>query len=67
VTSSRTGDADLYVLFGSKPISSSHDCRLYKNGNNETYTLTNPQAGTWHIALKAYATFSGVTVTASYE
>jgi vibriolysin len=57
-----TGDADLYVNFGSESTTSSYDCRPYKNGNAETCTITNPQAGTWHIDLRGYNAASGVTL-----
>ncbi|WP_404341231.1 S8 family peptidase [Pseudoalteromonas mariniglutinosa] len=68
VTSSGgTGDADLFVKFDSQPTSSSYDCRPYKQGNSETCTFSNPQAGTWHLSLNAYQTFSGVTLEAQYQ
>jgi len=60
-----SGDADLYVRFGSQPTTSSYNCRPYTDGNNETCTFSNPQAGTWHIGLRAYQTFSGVSVRAT--
>lgn len=66
-TSGGSGDADLFVKFGSQPTSSSYDCRPYKNGNAETCTFSNPQAGTWHLSLNAYKTFSGVTLDAQYQ
>ena len=65
-SSSGTGDADLYVRFGSRPTTSSYDCRPYKDGNSESCVLSNPQAGKWYIALRAYHAFNGVTVTAQY-
>ncbi|MGV6851735.1 MAG: S8 family peptidase [bacterium] len=61
-----TGDADLYVRLGSQPTTSSYDCRPYKSGNTETCTFANPAAGTWHIGIRAYATYSGVTLDAYY-
>ena len=68
VTSSGgTGDADLFVKFGSQATTSSYDCRPYENGNAETCTFSNPQAGTWHLSLNAYRTFSGVTLDAQYK
>ncbi|OHU85331.1 MULTISPECIES: M4 family metallopeptidase [Pseudoalteromonas] len=57
-----TGDADLYVNFGSESTTSTYQCRPYKNGNEETCTITNPQAGTWHIDLRGYYAASGVTL-----
>ncbi len=65
-SSGGTGDADLYVKFGSVPTSSSYDCRPYKSGNAETCTLNSPKAGTWNVQLSAYSAFSGVTLKASY-
>lgn len=61
------GDADLYMKLGSQPETSSYDCRPYKNGNNETCTFTNTSGGTWHVGIRAYSSFSGVTMNYSYE
>jgi serine protease len=66
-TSGGTGDADLFVKFGSQPTASSYDCRPYKNGNAETCTFSNPQAGTWHLSVNAYRTFSGLTLSGQYQ
>ena len=60
-----TGDADLYVKFGSAPTDSSYDCRPYKNGNSESCTGTD-SGGTYYVRVKAYSTFSGVSLTGSY-
>ncbi|MCO7223878.1 M4 family metallopeptidase [Pleionea sp. CnH1-48] len=57
-----SGDADLYVRFGAQPTTSQYDCRPYRWGNAETCTINNPQAGTWHISVRAYSAFSGLTV-----
>jgi vibriolysin len=57
-----TGDADLYVNFGSQSTTGSYDCRPYKNGNDETCTFTAPAAGTWHIDIRGYRASSGVTL-----
>ncbi len=59
-----SGDADLYVKFGSAPTLSSYDCRPYITGNSETCTISNIQAGTYYVMLNAYATFSGVSLPA---
>ncbi|MFT4929297.1 MAG: Zn-dependent metalloprotease [Phenylobacterium sp.] len=58
-----TGDADLFVKHGSTPTASSYNCRPYKDGNNESCTLTNPASGTWYIGLNGYTTATGVTLT----
>ena len=62
-----SGDADLYVRYGSQPTTSAYNCRPYKSGNNEVCTFTVPEAGTWHIGLRAYSTYSNVTMSYSYE
>ena len=61
-----TGDADLYVRLGSAPTTSSYTCRPYLSGNSESCTWAAPTAGTYHVSVRAYATFSGVTLTPSY-
>ena len=61
-----TGDADMYVRLGSAPTTSSYTCRPYVSGNSETCTFAAPTAGTYHVSLRAYSTFSGVKLTPSY-
>lgn len=62
-----SGDADLYTRFGAQPTTSTYDCRPYLNGNNETCTVNNPQTGTYHLSVRAYSSYSGVTLSASYQ
>ncbi|WP_444997784.1 M4 family metallopeptidase [Aliikangiella sp. IMCC44359] len=66
VMSGGSGDADLYVKFGSAPTDSSYDCRPYKNGNSESCTGSRT-GGTYYVRLKAYSSFSGVSIKASYS
>ncbi|PWK47824.1 S8 family serine peptidase [Pleionea mediterranea] len=61
-----SGDADLYVKFGSAPTDSSYDCRPYRNGNSESCTGSQT-GGTYYVRLKAYSSFSNVTLTGSYD
>ena len=61
-----TGDADMYVKFGSAPTDTVYDCRPYASGNAETCNIATAQAGTYHVRLKAYSAFSGVSLTGSY-
>jgi hypothetical protein len=65
VQSGGTGDADMYVKFGSPPTDTSYDCRPYTVGNSETCPMT-AQAGTYHVRVKAYSSYSGVSLTGSY-
>lgn len=61
-----TGDADLYVRFGSVPTLSTFDCRPYLNGNTETCTVVNPVGGRWYIMVHGFSSFAGVTVRAVF-
>ncbi len=61
-----TGDADLYVKFGSTPTSSSYDCRPYEGGNNEACPIASAQAGTYYVKVVAYSAFTGVNLTGSF-
>jgi hypothetical protein len=61
-----TGDADLYVKFGSRPTTSDYDHRPFLIGNDETVTVANPAAGAWHIMVRAYRAYSGLTLRAVY-
>ncbi|GAA1696525.1 hypothetical protein GCM10009745_48230 [Kribbella yunnanensis] len=67
VTAGGSGDADLYVKFGSEPTTSSYDCRPYKDGNDETCTITTAQAGTYYVMIRGYAAFSGLSLTGSHS
>ena len=62
-----TGDADLYVKFGSAPTTSSYDCRPYKGGNAESCSFATPQAGTYYVMVRAYSSFSGVSLVGDYS
>ncbi|NQY66057.1 MAG: M4 family metallopeptidase, partial [Alteromonadaceae bacterium] len=62
-----SGDADLYTRDAAEPSTSSYDCRPYKNGNSETCTEANPDSGTYYIGVRAYSSFSGVTLNWSYD
>ena len=61
-----SGDADMFVKFGSQPTSSSYDCRPYKSGNVESCSFANPQAGTYHVMLNGYSAYSGVSLVSDY-
>jgi vibriolysin len=67
VISGGTGDADMYVKFGSRPTTSSYDCRPYLNGNSETCNIATAQVGTYYVMLRGYAAYSGVSLTGSYS
>ncbi|KAB7765213.1 S8 family peptidase [Xanthomonas maliensis] len=60
-----SGDADLYVRAGSAPTDTAYACRPYLDGNNETCTIASP-SGAYYVRVKAYSSFSGVTLSATY-
>ncbi len=64
-TSGGSGDSDLYVKKGLEPTTASYDCRPYINGNNETCSFSNA-SGTYHIMLRGYSQYSGVSIVADY-
>jgi vibriolysin len=61
-----TGDADLYVKSGAAPTDTVYDCRPFLAGNAETCSFTNPVGATWYARLKAYSTYSGVSLKGAY-
>ncbi|TDK30179.1 pre-peptidase C-terminal domain-containing protein [Luteimonas terrae] len=61
-----SGDADLYVRAGSQPTTTAYDCRPYLTGNNETCTISNPAAGTYHVLINAYTAFDGASLVANW-
>lgn len=61
-----TGDADLYVKKDALPTKTSYDYRPYLIGNEETVTVDTPAAGTWYVMIEGYASYSGLTLVASY-
>jgi PKD repeat protein len=67
VLSGGTGDADMYVKFGSAPTDTVYDCRPYVSGNSESCPVNPAQVGTYYVRVKAYSTFSGVSLTGSYS
>lgn len=62
-----TGDADLYVKYNQTPTINSYDCRPYAPGNYETCTFPAPYAGTYHVMIRGSSSFSGLTLSASYQ
>ena len=65
-TSGGSGDADLFVKFGAQPSLTTQDCKSTSSGNTETCTITNVQAGTYHVMVEAWSAISGVSLTGSY-
>jgi hypothetical protein len=66
-TSGGPGDADLYVQFGSAPTTTTYDCGPVTSTNEETCSFPSPAAGTWHVMVDGYASYSGMTLVGSYQ
>ncbi|NRD63387.1 M4 family metallopeptidase, partial [Corallococcus exiguus] len=67
VLSGGTGDADMYIKFGSAPTTSSYDCRPYLSGNNESCSAAaKASAGKMYILLRGYSTYSGTSLKGTY-
>lgn len=62
-----SGDADIYIRYGAEPTTSQYDYRPYRNGNNETVSVADPQSGNWYIMIRGYSAFSGLTLSVSYR
>lgn len=64
-TTGGTGDADLYVRFGSPASITQFTCKSEGPTTAESCIVNAPQSGTYHVLLSAFTTFSGVTLTVS--
>ena len=62
-----SGDADMYVRFGTRPTLTTYNCRPYLNGNNETCTINATSAGTYYVLLHGYSAYSNTSLVASYS
>ncbi|OJT27303.1 bacillolysin [Archangium sp. Cb G35] len=60
-----TGDADLYVKFGSAPTTTSYDCRSAGATASESCTINGAKQGTYYVLIKGYTAYSGTTYKAS--
>jgi vibriolysin len=65
-TTGGTGDADLFVSFGVTPTTTSADFRSTGSSSTETVTPATTRAGTYFVLVSGFATYSGVTLTATY-
>lgn len=66
ITTGSSGDADLYVKFGSKPTLSTYDCISTTSSSNENCDISSVQAGTYHVMVEAWNAISGVSLTGSF-
>lgn len=65
-TSGGSGDVDMYVRFGAQPTQSVNNCSSTSPSTTETCAFATPQAGTWHVMLHAWSSYSGVTLVGQF-
>jgi serine protease len=61
-----TGDADIYVRYGTPPTDSTFDCRPFRFGNNETCFFPRPQSGIWYVNVKGFVDSAGFALYTSF-
>ncbi|NHZ96329.1 M9 family metallopeptidase [Massilia sp. CCM 8734] len=67
-TSGGSGNADMYVSRGRYPSTTWYDSASVTSGNSESVNIAAPVSGQWYyIMLKAKPSFSGVTISATYD
>lgn len=66
-TSGGTGDADLYVKFGSKPTLQSYDCKSTNSNSNETCNMASAQVGVYHVMVEAWNAINDVSLMGSFS
>jgi Bacterial pre-peptidase C-terminal domain len=62
-----TGDADMYVRIGAAPTTATFNCRPLTGDNETCCTFNAPAAGTYFVGVRAFATYSGVTLTGTIQ
>jgi len=62
-----TGDADLFVKFGSKPTLTNSDCSSTTSTSSEECLITNIQTGKYYVMVQAWNAINNVNLIASYE
>jgi Bacterial pre-peptidase C-terminal domain len=61
------GDADLFVKSVSKPTTAVFDCKSDGSTSNETCTIASTVAGSYFVLVKAFAAYTGLSVSASWS
>jgi len=63
-----TGNANIYVRFGSPPTTTAYDCKGNSLGNNESCGFFFfMRSGTYHVMVRGVSAFAGVTLTATFK
>ncbi|MCG7534045.1 M28 family metallopeptidase [Pseudoalteromonas sp. OOF1S-7] len=66
-TSGGSGDADLYVKYGSKPTLQSFDCKSTTSSSTETCTMNTVNEGTYYVMVEAWNEIQNVTLVGEYQ
>ncbi|WP_062358377.1 S8 family peptidase [Pseudoxanthomonas mexicana] len=61
-----SGNADVYVKFGSAATATAYDLRSVRPGNNEVINIATPQAGTYYVSLVGKTAFANVSVRGTF-
>ncbi|MBL9157086.1 MAG: peptidoglycan DD-metalloendopeptidase family protein [Verrucomicrobiales bacterium] len=62
-----TGDADLYVRYGSQPTTVTYDKVSGGGTSTESIVIDNPAAGDYHIMVRSFSDTTNVSLRASYS
>ena len=65
--SGSSGDADLYVKYGSQPTVGDADCASESATSNESCFISNPTAGTWYVGVYGYRRSPGISTDICYS
>ncbi|TMP31794.1 aminopeptidase [Pseudoalteromonas rubra] len=66
-TSGGSGDADLYVKYGSRPTLQSYDCKSTTSSSNETCNMSSANEGTYYVMVEAWNEIQNVTLVGEYQ
>ncbi len=66
LTQNGMGDADLYIKYGALASENNADYKSEQSTNHESIVVQSPRAGIWHVTVKAYSAFSGLTLKATF-
>lgn len=61
-----TGDADLYVRYGTWPSLSAYDCRSVEVGNGDLCRFDLARGGTYYVMLYGFSAYSGASLVARF-
>src|SRR5207253_3126077 len=65
VSTTGSGDLDLYVRRGSEATTTGADCDSEGASATESCVIANPQAGEWYIMLYGFTAYSNASLTAT--